>query len=856
MSRIARPRGLKTQLQATKDTYQCSSAIDDNTTECAYYDELELSGTVGMFTTRQNNAVTSQISTKTPSFLPEIQRIASKTETPLRITKLEEHLKKRLDERDKQISVLTAENEELTTRCATNRAIMDELQKELEELTAQLKEKTRQLVEKTGQLETEQVITADLLSKFTALQESHDTLQIENTILREKLKDLGDSSTKHDNDIFAKIDTKEFSGSRNARNVHTMQAIAKRLSLDKDAEDDTHHSPSSQISSNKLSTRASGNLEEDIENSYITISQGASDVALSNNIAGLHASVSKPSDFLGGCTGEGLQKRLKNANSHNYTAYLDNIGDLDDLEIDDTEDNANITASYADELRPKREVIDNLRDSSTGLGLPKEDATYSEVYCSRSKSRNTSLLDDMQDSLLNGSLSPHAISHAAELELVVQDTGSDDCVQASHLSASLMKSHSFANNNSNVANNEETTYANAEEICVGRSDRQVSLGDNSINSSGLDSMILGTMKQLTNNTTNPNPKVKIECTQSGITHNNDEKDTTSIKDDSDNDNTGLVTKEAGAGVALEIMFHDPPHKQMSAARNQKLLEAQNQRVQQFKERRAQMRQRELEEAAEQSDLVHSRSSSSMIGSPDSHKRNINVSRRSARPRGKQSLVGGSHQEPHAQTNVTSSISNPDREVSSSKGCVDRRGSFSANANNGSTNYHENDEGIRSSGVGVEGTELVYKISNRPTKSAAQQQQEAHFLEYLPPAKFDNSSFVQKLILHNLLPGTANYERRMLAMDNVSRERGHLLLVFRDTERKSYHSCVKVDELSGNLIKVDGPDNMPNELAQTIIESMLKYDSSSRSFLIVDQRQLSTLVVAITLKVRRKKVSGR
>lgn len=94
------------------------------------------------------------------------------------------------------------------------------------------------------------------------------------------------------------------------------------------------------------------------------------------------------------------------------------------------------------------------------------------------------------------------------------------------------------------------------------------------------------------------------------------------------------------------------------------------------------------------------------------------------------------------------------------------------------------------------------------------------------------------------------------MDNVSRERGHLLLVFRDTERKSYHSCVKVDELSGSLIKVDGPDNMPNELAQSIIESMLKYDSSSRSFLVVDQRQLSTLVVAITLKVRRKKVSGR
>lgn len=842
MARVARPRGLKTQMQATMGAPPGSTGTDNKTTECAYYDELELSGTVGMFTTRQNSAATSQLTNKTPSFLPDLSRVTNKTETPLRTTKLEEHLRKRLDERDKQISVLTAENEELTAHCATNRAIMDGLQKELEELTAQLKEKTRQLVEKTGQLETEQVITADLLSKLTVLQEAHDTLQIENSILRKRLKDLGTSSIKPDEDISTEVGTHGFDGPRNARSIHTMQSIARRLSLDK--EETTPHSSPSQISSDRLSDKASshssGSPGECIE-SYIAISQGASEAILPNSMTGLHASVSKPSNFIEGDIDEGQQKRQRGASTHNYTTYLDNVGDLDDLELDDQEDTVNMTASYADELRPTREVVDNLKDTASP-GLPREDASYSEVYCSRSKSRNTSLICDAQDSLFNGSLSPHAISHAAELELIVQGNESDDCVQASHLSASLMKSHSFANNNSNVVNNDDI-YTNAEEIRIDKPDGQASQEENSINSSGLDSTILGALKQATDNAT-ANNKVEAECIQSDI-RNSTVDPVTAEGDDTD---AGLVTKEAGAGVALEIIFDDTPNRQMSAVRNQKLLEAQNQRVQQFKERRAQMRQRELEEAAEQSDLVHSRSSSSMLGSPGSNKRNVHLNRRSARPR-KQSLAGDTHQEVH----VNSSMTNPDKVSGYSGSYAERRGSFSAHANPSAASHLESDTSIK--GSGVEGTELVYKVSNRPAaKSAAQQ--EPHFIEYLPPAKFDNSSFVQKLILHNLLPGTANYERRMLAMDNVSRERGHLLLVFRDTERKSYHSCVKVDELSGSLIKVDGPDNMPNELAQTIIESMLKYDSSSRSFLVVDQRQLSTLVVAITLKVRRKKVSGR
>lgn len=847
MARVVRPRGLKAQVQAAVSTHQGSAASNNKTTECAYYDELELSGTVGMFTTRQNSAVPGQQATKTPSFLPDLPRVTSKTETPLHTTRLEEHLKKRLDERDKQISVLTAENEELTAHYATNRAIMDGLQKELEELTAQLKEKTRQLVEKTGQLETEQVITADLLSKFTALQEAHDTLQIENSILRKKLEDLT-SSTKFDGDISTGLTTHELSGPCNARSIHTMQSIAKRLSLDK--EETTSHNSSSQISSDRLSDKlvphSTSSPEECVE-SYIAISQGATDPVFLNPTTGLHASVSKPSDFLGGYPDEGHQRRQRGTSAHNYTAYLDNVEDLDDLELDGQDDNTNITGSYADELRPTREVVDNPKDNSTGHGLPCDDASYSEVYCSRSKSRNTSLLGDMQESLLNGSLSPHAISHAAELELVIQENGSDDCVQASHLSASLMRSHSFANNyGSNAANDGEIACANTEEICVGRADKQMSQGENSINSSGLDSMILGTIKQTIDNTTKNISKAEVECTQDNALHNAAE--TTAAEEDE----AGLVTKAAGAGVALEIMFDDAPNKQISVARNQKLLEAQNQRVQQFKERRAQMRQRELEEAAEQSDLVHSRSSSSILGSPGSNRRGVHLNRRSARPREKQSSAGSSYQGSYQDTHVSSSTTNPDRESGSSKSYVGRRNSFSVHANSGVASYLDSDSGVKEGGA--EGTELVYKVANRPTKSAVQQ--ESHFIEYLPPAKFDNSSFVQKLILHNLLPGTANYERRMLAMDNVSRERGHLLLVFRDTERKSYHSCVKVDELSGSLIKVDGPDNMPNELAQSIIESMLKYDSSSRSFLVVDQRQLSTLVVAITLKVRRKKVSGR
>ncbi|EFO62876.1 Hypothetical protein GLP15_838 [Giardia lamblia P15] len=838
MARVVRPRGLKAQMQTAVSTHQGSGVTGNKTTECTYYDELELSGTVGMFTTRQNSTMPGQQATKTPSFLPDLPRVTSKTETPLHTTKLEEHLKKRLDERDKQISVLTAENEELTAHYATSRAIMDGLQKELEELTAQLKEKTRQLVEKTGQLETEQVITADLLSKFTALQEAHDALQIENSILRKKVEDLT-SFTKFDKDISMELAAHELSGTCNARNIHTMQSIAKRLSLDK--EEATSHNSSSQISSDRLSDKlalhSASSPEEGVE-SYITISQGTTDPVPLNPTTGLHASVSKPSDFLEGCLDEGHQRRQRGTSAHNYTAYLDNIEDLDDLELVDQEDNANTTGSYADELRPTREVIDNLKDNSTDHGPPCDDASYSEVYCSRSKSRNTSLLGDMQEFLLNGSLSPHAISHAAELELIIQENESDDCVQASHLSASLMRSHSLVNNNSsNAANDGEIACANTEEICVGRVDKQMSQGDNSINSSGLDSMILGTIRQTSNNTTSKISKVEAECIQNNTPH-----------DTTEGDEAGLVTKAAGAGVALEIMFDDAPNKQISVARNQKLLEAQNQRVQQFKERRAQMRQRELEEAAEQSDLAHSRSSSSILGSPGSNKRSVYLNRRSARPREKQLSTGGLYQDTH----VSSSTTNLDRELGSSKSHVGRRNSFSAHTNPGMTNYLDSDSGTR--GSGTEGTELVYKVANRPAKSAAQQ--ESHFIEYLPPAKFDNSSFVQKLILHNLLPGTANYERRMLAMDNVSRERGHLLLVFRDTERKSYHSCVKVDELSGSLIKVDGPDNMPNELAQSIIESMLKYDSSSRSFLVVDQRQLSTLVVAITLKVRRKKISGR
>lgn len=133
---------------------------------------------------------------------------------------------------------------------------------------------------------------------------------------------------------------------------------------------------------------------------------------------------------------------------------------------------------------------------------------------------------------------------------------------------------------------------------------------------------------------------------------------------------------------------------------------------------------------------------------------------------------------------------------------------------------------------------------------------ASTLAYVPSARFDNSAYIQKIIQNSLLPGSSNYERRVACLDKVASAKGHLLIVLRDAERKAYHSCVRVSERDARLVKVDGPQNMPEELPQSIIEHIFKFDSSSKAFVRVGQRSLSTLVSAVTLRVKRKPVSGR
>ncbi|TNJ28893.1 Microtubule-binding calmodulin-regulated spectrin-associated protein [Giardia muris] len=283
------------------------------------------------------------------------------------------------------------------------------------------------------------------------------------------------------------------------------------------------------------------------------------------------------------------------------------------------------------------------------------------------------------------------------------------------------------------------------------------------------------------------------------------------------------------GIAMEIPLDDDPPDAHSLEKKRRLLEAQKQRLYELRDR---AKQRHEHDEHEDSD-VRSASTSSAHVSPCNRKRWESA-------HGRPGAAGTPLEPTELKRRAESAVRRVSR-VPLAEASPPREGMATVSSARQAT-FGLQQRGKRS--VDVPDEEVA--VPFRPSQ----------ILDYLPPAQFDNSQLIQKLITQNLLPGSANYERRMVALDGVASARGQLLVVLRDSERKSYHSCVLVDEDTGRLIKVDGPDNMPSELPQNIIETMFKYDSSARSFQAVDQRQLSTLVVAVTLRVKRKKVTMR
>lgn len=123
------------------------------------------------------------------------------------------------------------------------------------------------------------------------------------------------------------------------------------------------------------------------------------------------------------------------------------------------------------------------------------------------------------------------------------------------------------------------------------------------------------------------------------------------------------------------------------------------------------------------------------------------------------------------------------------------------------------------------------------------------LHYYPPQTFDNSRTMAQVVRTVALPGTPNYEKRTEVLDQLAGVKGHVMLVFREEERKAYYACVVVTP-EGDLRKVSGPPQMPDLLPQERIEFMFKYDSAARGFVKLNQTSLSMLVGGVTLKFKR------
>ena len=88
------------------------------------------------------------------------------------------------------------------------------------------------------------------------------------------------------------------------------------------------------------------------------------------------------------------------------------------------------------------------------------------------------------------------------------------------------------------------------------------------------------------------------------------------------------------------------------------------------------------------------------------------------------------------------------------------------------------------------------------------------------------------------------------LDDIGQKPGHFLIVLKDAERLAYHSVIRIDE-TGLLTKVSGPDQMPGQMSQKIIDKILKYNTAAKKLEIIPTRTLSNLMMAVTLAVKRK-----
>lgn len=713
-----------------------------------YFDNLNLCDSIGMFTVHPPmpgsvrgrpgssiRTVGGRDEVKTPAR-------ASVQETPSR-GRLEEQLRQKLVERDKQIATLTAENEEMLAQTTSLQTLVEGLQRELEDLRQQLRAKTQELVEANASIELERVYNSEAQERYLELQQDLDFALAENEELREQLQQAGL--------------VPPLSGSV-VRSGHGRSPCH---------ESDEGDGPDLMDSASKRDTIQHISLPSDVDRDY------------------------RPYDTwdMGSTARYGTENYLKSLSMTTPTKKKPTIemasrpGTVIDSVLNASPIGASelmtsvITHSTLEEgtQRPPKPDDNNQDDGS-------ETASYSEFMCSRGVHGQVDGLHSIQRS-----------------ECTFDEA---DEVAIAQLSVSVDHSRRVADTR------------------IERAHKELEPANDSMTASSFEAFAVAGHKS---HTVVP----QLTADKEHSSKSTPDPDVGSKVEAGSEERPPMTRVEPG--IAMEIPLDDDPPDAHSLEKKRRLLEAQKQRLYELRDR---ARQRHEHDEHEDSDM-RSASTSSAHVSPCNKKRWESAHGRPG--------PSGSPMEPiELKRRAESAVRRASR-VPLAEASPPREAMATVSS-------------ARQATFGLQ--QRAKKSVDLPDEEVTVPFRPSQILDYLPPARFDNSQLIQKLITQNLLPGSANYERRMVALDGVASVHGQLLVVLRDSERKSYHSCVLVDEDTGRLVKVDGPDNMPSELPQNIIETMFKYDSSARSFQAVDQRQLSTLVVAVTLRVKRKKVTMR
>lgn len=80
-------------------------------------------------------------------------------------------------------------------------------------------------------------------------------------------------------------------------------------------------------------------------------------------------------------------------------------------------------------------------------------------------------------------------------------------------------------------------------------------------------------------------------------------------------------------------------------------------------------------------------------------------------------------------------------------------------------------------------------------------------------------------------------RRMEAISSIGTVQGHYLIILKDVDRKNFHSLVKI-ESDGTVQKISGPDGMPDELRQNLLNHLFKYNTTNKQLNEIQANQVN------------------